>query len=184
MQRKKVGTGLSRKEFLKLGGAGLAGAALLGTAGCGDRGADRATSRSPGGPTTREACNADQAVQQAEQGLQGHLPGDACRHGPVLRQAQDPVPGRGRRHRPHLGDVIWPAQFAINGWISDLTDLFKDTDEFLSGPMQSSTYDGKVWSVPWYTDAGLLYYRQDLLKNPAIQSPPRPGPSSRRWPPR
>ncbi|MBA3703720.1 MAG: hypothetical protein H0W79_13055, partial [Rubrobacteraceae bacterium] len=27
--------GVSRKEFLKLGGAGLAGAALLGTAGCG-----------------------------------------------------------------------------------------------------------------------------------------------------
>ena len=31
-------TGLSRKEFLKLGGAGLAGAALLGTAGCGGSG--------------------------------------------------------------------------------------------------------------------------------------------------
>src|SRR5919112_3065679 len=27
--------GMSRKEFLKLGGAGVAGAALLGTAGCG-----------------------------------------------------------------------------------------------------------------------------------------------------
>ncbi len=34
MQR-KTGADLSRKDFLKLGGAGLAGAALLGTAGCG-----------------------------------------------------------------------------------------------------------------------------------------------------
>jgi hypothetical protein len=34
MQR-KTGADLSRKDFLKLGGAGLAGAALLGAAGCG-----------------------------------------------------------------------------------------------------------------------------------------------------
>jgi hypothetical protein len=37
MQR-KTGADLSRKDFLKLGGAGLAGAALLGTAGCGSGG--------------------------------------------------------------------------------------------------------------------------------------------------
>jgi hypothetical protein len=35
MEGKKFGADLSRKDFLKLGGAGLAGAALLGTAGCG-----------------------------------------------------------------------------------------------------------------------------------------------------
>ena len=33
-----LGRPLTRQEFLKLGGAGLAGAALLGTAGCGARG--------------------------------------------------------------------------------------------------------------------------------------------------
>ncbi len=30
-----VGTRISRKDFLRIGGTGLAGAALLGTAGCG-----------------------------------------------------------------------------------------------------------------------------------------------------
>jgi multiple sugar transport system substrate-binding protein len=25
-----------------------------------------------------------------------------------------------------LGDVIWPAQFAVNGWVLDLTVRFKD----------------------------------------------------------
>jgi hypothetical protein len=35
MLAKTTGAGLSRKEFLKLGDAGLAGAALLGAAGCG-----------------------------------------------------------------------------------------------------------------------------------------------------
>ena len=71
-----------------------------------------------------------------------------------------------------IGDVIWPAQFAVNGWVSDLSDRFKDTDEFLSGPMQSSTYEDKVWAVPWYTDAGLLYYRQDLLEKSGYSEPP------------
>jgi multiple sugar transport system substrate-binding protein len=37
---KKLGRGLSRRDFLKMGGAGLAGAALLGTAGCGGGGSD------------------------------------------------------------------------------------------------------------------------------------------------
>ena len=71
-----------------------------------------------------------------------------------------------------LGDVIWPAQFAVNGWVSDLSDRFKDTDAFLPGPIEASTYDGKIWAVPWYTDAGLLYYRQDLLEKSGFSEPP------------
>jgi multiple sugar transport system substrate-binding protein len=38
MQGKKTGAELSRRDFLRLGGAGLAGAALLGAAGCGGGG--------------------------------------------------------------------------------------------------------------------------------------------------
>lgn len=34
-KRQNFGTGISRRDFLKIGGTGLAGAALLGTAGCG-----------------------------------------------------------------------------------------------------------------------------------------------------
>ncbi len=32
---RRIGKAVSRRQFLRLGGAGLAGAALLGTAGCG-----------------------------------------------------------------------------------------------------------------------------------------------------
>ncbi len=38
MQRRRTGVDLSRKDFLRLGGAGLAGAALFGVAGCGGGG--------------------------------------------------------------------------------------------------------------------------------------------------
>lgn len=43
MQRKTMGADLSRRDFLKLGGAGLAGAALLGAAGAVDPAVARAT---------------------------------------------------------------------------------------------------------------------------------------------
>ena len=38
VSRRTSGRKLNRRDFLKLGGAGLAGAALLGTAGCGGGG--------------------------------------------------------------------------------------------------------------------------------------------------
>ena len=70
-------------------------------------------------------------------------------------------------------DVIWPAQLAANGYILDLTDRFTDQDEFLPGPMQANTFDGKAWGVPWYTDGGLLYYRQDKLEKAGYNDPPK-----------
>ena len=72
-----------------------------------------------------------------------------------------------------LSDVIWPAQFAVNGWVVDLTDRFKDSDAFLKGPIEAATYDGKLWAVPWYTDAGLLYFRKDLLEKSGYSEAPR-----------
>jgi multiple sugar transport system substrate-binding protein len=81
-----------------------------------------------------------------------------------------------------LSDVIWPAQFAVNGWVVDLTDRFKDSDAFLKGPIEAATYAGKLWAVPWYTDAGLLYFRKDLLEKSGYSEAPGPGRSSRRWP--
>jgi multiple sugar transport system substrate-binding protein len=71
------------------------------------------------------------------------------------------------------GDVIWPAQFAGNGYISDLSDRFKDSDEFLPGPMEAMKFEDGIFGVPWYTDAGLLYYRKDLLEKAGFSEPPK-----------
>jgi multiple sugar transport system substrate-binding protein len=73
------------------------------------------------------------------------------------------------------GDVIWPAQLASSGWIVDMSDKFPESEQkkFLEGPLQSVTYDGKVWGIPWYTDAGMLYHRKDLLEKSGYSEPPK-----------
>ncbi len=70
-------------------------------------------------------------------------------------------------------DVIWPAEFAP--FLEDLTK-YKDyfaLDRFLPGTVKSVTVNGKIVAIPWFTDAGLLYYRKDLLKKYGYDHPPR-----------
>jgi multiple sugar transport system substrate-binding protein len=61
-------------------------------------------------------------------------------------------------------DVIWTAEFASQKWLYDLTP-YMDTikDRFIPSSLESATYDGKVWGVPSYTNAALLYYRTDKV---------------------
>jgi multiple sugar transport system substrate-binding protein len=62
-------------------------------------------------------------------------------------------------------DIIWVAGFARAGWLVAL-DLKEKPTVFFDGPMEAVTYGGKVYAVPWFVDAGLLYYRRDLLEHP------------------
>jgi multiple sugar transport system substrate-binding protein len=70
--------------------------------------------------------------------------------------------------------VIWPAQFAAQGWISDLSDLFVEDlrETYLPATIVSNTYEGRIWGVPWFTDAGMFYYRKDLLEESGFSEPP------------
>jgi len=68
-------------------------------------------------------------------------------------------------------DVIWTAEFARAGWVRKLPGSIIDVDEFLEGPIESVTYDGDLYAVPWFTDAGVLYYRRDLLEEAGLQVP-------------
>lgn len=63
-------------------------------------------------------------------------------------------------------DVIWVPEFARAGWLRDLSRLWpgEEREEFFPGPVRAVTFEGKAYAVPWYIDAGLLYYRKDLLK--------------------
>ncbi len=63
-------------------------------------------------------------------------------------------------------DVIWVPEFARAGWLRDIGHLLseKEKEDIFPGPLEAVTYKGRVWAVPWYIDAGVLYYRKDLLE--------------------
>jgi multiple sugar transport system substrate-binding protein len=167
----------NRRDFLKMGGAGLAGAALLGTAGCGGGGGSFngqitvGFGREPSGTLEKliDKFNKQSKDITAKWRV---MPSDTGQYFDQLRtqfQAQDDS------LTLIAGDVIWPAQFAANGYILDLSDRFTESmrGKFLQGPVASNTYEGKVYGVPWFTDAGLLYYRKDLLEKAGFSGPPK-----------
>ena len=62
-------------------------------------------------------------------------------------------------------DVIWVQEFARAGWLRDLSRLITPEERggFFPGPIRAVTYEGGLYAAPWYIDAGVLYYRSDLL---------------------
>lgn len=70
-------------------------------------------------------------------------------------------------------DVIWVAEFARAGWLRDLGALLPpaEREKFFRGPIEAVSYQGKVYAVPWFIDAGLLYYRKDLLEKYGFEPP-------------
>jgi multiple sugar transport system substrate-binding protein len=72
-------------------------------------------------------------------------------------------------------DVIWVAEFAAAGWLVPLDKYIKAAhfplDDFLPAGLASSTYQGRLYSLPWFTDAGVLYYRRDLYDKAGLPPP-------------
>jgi multiple sugar transport system substrate-binding protein len=171
---------LSRRDFLKVGGAGLAGAALLGAAGCGGGG------EQSGGPTelyytapADQTGTTDKLISQFNEKYKGKYKvtfqeGNADT-GQRLDKLRTQFQAGGEGLDVILGDVIWTAELAASGWISDLSDRFPQSEQqaYLPGSVEAIIYNGKPYAMPWYTDTGLLYYRKDLLKKSGYDSPPK-----------
>lgn len=70
-------------------------------------------------------------------------------------------------------DVIWVQEFARAGWIGDLGHLVPGQEkmDFFPGPIQAVTFRGSLHAIPWYIDAGVLYYRKDLLEKYGFAPP-------------
>lgn len=66
-------------------------------------------------------------------------------------------------------DIIWVAGFARAGWLRELGAL--EPGAFFDGPAEAVTWEGKAYALPWFVDAGLLYYRRDLLDRYGLAPP-------------
>jgi multiple sugar transport system substrate-binding protein len=69
-------------------------------------------------------------------------------------------------------DVIWTAEFASNGWIIPLPSSQFPLAQFLKPAVATAMYQGRLYGVPDYSNADLLYYRKDILAK-AGKQPPR-----------
>jgi trehalose/maltose transport system substrate-binding protein len=69
-------------------------------------------------------------------------------------------------------DVIWPGDLAVH-----FVDLFEFgarevADQHFPAIIENNTVGGRLIGIPWFTDAGLLYYRTDLLEQYGFDGPP------------
>lgn len=72
-------------------------------------------------------------------------------------------------------DVIWTPALVAQGLVEDVTTRFFESHEpadFIDAAMESVSYQYKVWGMPWFSDAGILYYRKDLLEAANYKHPP------------
>ena len=68
-------------------------------------------------------------------------------------------------------DVIWPG--ILGNHFIDLAEHIDQEviDQHFQTIVQNNTLDDRLVAMPWFTDAGLLYYRADLLEKYGKQPP-------------
>jgi trehalose/maltose transport system substrate-binding protein len=73
----------------------------------------------------------------------------------------------------YMIDVIWPGIAAPHS--ADLKKYFKEDEIKQHFPriIENNTVKGKLVGMPFFTDAGLLYYRTDLLEKYGYKAPPK-----------
>ena len=67
-------------------------------------------------------------------------------------------------------DIVWPG--ILSNHFIDLSAYAKDAlKNYFPAIVKNNTVGGKLVAMPWFTDAGLLYYRKDLLAKYNVQPP-------------
>ena len=70
-------------------------------------------------------------------------------------------------------------QWAENGWLVNLSDFIQNTpgydeNDFIPSLRESLSYEGNMYSVPFYGESSFLMYRKDLFEQAGIDMPANP----------
>ena len=162
---------VSRKEFLRLGGAGLAGAALLGTAGCGGG------SQQGGGEPVRFFTSTAETTSQERNYIKLHvdgfneqypkyalereaIPGDDLRT--VLKtrlQSNEPPDVFTYGTGPGFGGVL-----AEVGLLKSLEGAYRNNGwNIFDWAKQRATYGGTLYGIPIQVEEIIVYYNKSLV---------------------
>ena len=175
--------GMSRREFLKLGGAGLAGATLLGAVGCGGAGGGDSSGKveltlwHQEQPPNRvkqfqkviDAFNNSQKDIQVKQQVQNWE--DAYQKTTSAIQAGTP---------PDIQFTIPDFTVAIKQTgavqpVEDIVDEIDSSHAFLGNAVQPYEYEEHTWAVPLFGMIQMLWYRKDMYEAAGLDpnSPPK-----------
>ena len=167
-EKRNVARRMGRRDFLRLGGAGLAGTALLGTlAGCGGG--------SSGGALTVASWDvASDALKATIPLFKKKRPGTDVQMQAITIDYQQLIP----RLQAGSGapDVFSLAQQDFQNFLMRFPDQFVDvtdrmeghTGQFAEAPLSHARKDGKFFAVPWDMGPVGLWYRRDLFEKAGI----------------
>ncbi|MBF6347620.1 MULTISPECIES: ABC transporter substrate-binding protein [Nocardia] len=70
-------------------------------------------------------------------------------------------------------------QWAENGWLTDLSEYADrtpgyDEEDFIPSLRRSLSYEGSMYSVPFYGESSFLMYRKDLFEQAGLDMPAEP----------
>ncbi|MBD2499527.1 ABC transporter substrate-binding protein [Anabaena azotica] len=70
-------------------------------------------------------------------------------------------------------DVIWTPKFAAAGWLLPLDDRISQQElaAFSAKDVEGGRYQDKLYRIPMRSDVGMLYYREDLIKQAGLKPP-------------
>ena len=64
-------------------------------------------------------------------------------------------------------DVVWAGEFAAAGYIAPIDQLMQadglKVSQFNAGSMTAGNYSAKQYTLPFFPDLGLLYFRKDIV---------------------
>ncbi|PYE80614.1 ABC transporter substrate-binding protein [Pseudoroseicyclus aestuarii] len=70
------------------------------------------------------------------------------------------------------------ALFTSRGAMLDITDMIEESDvinveNYFEGPLNSVTWDGRIYGIPKYTDTIGVFYNKDMFEEAGIDGPPQ-----------
>jgi len=83
--------------------------------------------------------------------------------------------GAGGGYDVVLFDVIWPAEYATNNVLIDVTDRISADMKaaIMPGAWTTVDYNGKAYGMPWILDTKYLFYNMEMLEKAGIAAPPK-----------
>ena len=168
---------LSRREFLKLGGA-TAGLAVT-LAACskgGGGGAGAAASGTINALFMQQAAYSTTDIQGMTRAFVQANPSVKVNPTFVAYEAlHDKIVAAAPAgtYDVVLMDVIWPAEFGSKHEVVDVTDRMPSgwKSEIFPGALQTAEYNGRFYGVPWILDTKYFFYNTRMLQKAGVAVP-------------